>query len=65
MSEVLCTTVAEALAMGKFVLIADHPSNTFFTRFANCLVFRTREEFATQVNWALNHTPKKLTPEER
>eukprot|EP00624_Nannochloropsis_granulata_P000622 evm.model.NODE_1241_length_51861_cov_21.854361.4 len=64
-SEVLCTTVAEALAMGKFVIIAAHPSNEFFMRFTNCLTFRNKEEFATQVLWALSHVPAPLSAEER
>lgn len=64
-SEVLCTTVAEALAMGKFVIIAAHPSNEFFMRFTNCLTFRSKEEFATQVLWALAHVPAPLSAEER
>lgn len=62
-SEVLCTTTAEALAMGKFAIIPVHPSNTFFLRFPNCLAYRNKFEFVANLRWALTHTPEPLSPE--
>lgn len=62
-TEVLCTTTAEALAMGKYAIIPVHPSNTFFLRFPNCLAYRNKFEFVANLRWALTHEPEPLTPE--
>jgi len=66
-SDVLCTATAEALAMGKIVAIARHPSNEFFYAFANCLTFEPGDalEFASALSAATNQAPLPLTPEER
>jgi digalactosyldiacylglycerol synthase len=60
-SEVLCTTTAEALAMGKFVIIPSHPSNDFFAQFPNCLTYASKEEFVGELYYAMTHAPEPLT----
>lgn len=64
-SEVLCTTSAEALAMGKFVILPNHPSNEFFLQFTNCLAYKTLDECADKLKFALENEPSPLSPEER
>ena len=63
-TEVLCTTTAEALAMGKFVIIPDHPSNVFFLQFPNCLTYKNLRDCVEKLNWALQNEPEPLTEQQ-
>lgn len=65
-SEVLCTTIAEALAMGKWVVCANHPSNDFFIQnFPSCLSFSDEKEFMDCMEKALSEDPPTLSAETR
>lgn len=58
-------TSAEALAMNKFVLMPEHPSNSFFEQFPNALLFRTHEDFLSLLLYAQSHDPVPLTDDLR
>jgi len=64
-SEVLCTATAEALAMGKKVLIPRHPSNLFFEQFSNVLMYEERSELAALLREALATPPLPMSPKEQ
>ena len=62
-TEVLCTTSAEALAMGKFVILPKHPSNDFFYSFPNCLPYADLDECVAKMQYALENEPQPLDEE--
>ncbi|XP_034709496.1 digalactosyldiacylglycerol synthase 2, chloroplastic [Vitis riparia] len=60
-TDVLCTTTAEALAMGKIVVCANHPSNDFFKQFPNCRTYQDSSGFVKETLKALSEEPAQLT----
>jgi len=65
MSDVVATTSAEALAMGKWLVCAEHPSNAFFSQFENCLIYRNDDEFVQHMKHALTHEPRPMSKADR
>lgn len=59
LSEVLCTATAEALAMGKWVILPRHPSNRLFASFANCLAYDDDASFAAAWRRAMAEEPRR------
>lgn len=64
-TDVVCTTTAEALAMGKIVICANHPSNDFFKQFPNCRTYDNSDEFVKVTQKALADEPAQLTDAQR
>jgi digalactosyldiacylglycerol synthase len=64
-TDVVCTTTAEALAMGKIVICANHPSNDFFKQFPNCRMYDDEEGFVRATREALTDEPSQLSDAQR
>jgi len=64
-TDVVCTITAEALAMGKIVIYANHPSNEFFKQFPNCRIYDNEDEFVQLTLNALSEQPAPLTDMQR
>ena len=62
-SDVVATTSIEALAMGKWLVCAHHPCNTFAAAFPNTLVYHTPAQFCEHLQYALDNEPHPLDPE--
>lgn len=55
----------KALAMGKIVVCADHPSNEFFKQFPNCHMYDSGDEFVKLTLRALEEEPVPLSDDLR
>lgn len=64
-TDVVCTTTAEALAMGKIVVCANHRSNDFFKQFPNCRIYDDDNGFVEATCKALSEEPVPLTDAQR
>lgn len=64
-TDVVCTTTAEGLAMGKIVVCANHPSNEFFKQFPNCWTYDHSNGFVEATCKALDEVPVQLTDSQR
>jgi hypothetical protein len=64
-SEGVCNTTIEALAMNKFVILPVHPSNEIFYIFANTLTYypQNPNSFWHAIDFASSHEPDDISRE--
>lgn len=60
-SEATCTCTAEALAMGKYVVLPVHTSNDFFRNFRNSVFYSSNAEFVDAIMYVQTHLPKPFS----
>ena len=63
-TEGMSTTSMNALAMGKWLIIPEHPSNEFFYSFSNCLTYSNAESFGAAVCKSFFEKPAPLPEKE-
>ncbi|KAK9861589.1 hypothetical protein WJX84_001177 [Apatococcus fuscideae] len=63
-SDVVATTSCEALAMGKWIVCAEHPSNQFFKAFQNALIYKDEAEFSQHLAHAMANDPHPMSEED-
>ena len=64
-TDVVATTSAEALALGRWLVCPIHPCNEFFSAFGACLRYGDAAGFRLQLCRALSRPPPRLSAEER
>ena len=64
-SDVVATTSAEALAMGKWIVVPRHPCNDWLSSFRNCIVYDDSEGFIEAIKRVCLEDPAPLSYEER
>lgn len=63
-SDNVCTSTAEALAMGKYVILPLHASNEFFRLFSNSVFYSSDAEFVDAIMYVQQQPPKPLSAQE-
>ena len=57
LSEVLCTTILEALCMGKFVILPICPANDYFLKFKNCVFYHDQQSLLRAIEYTKHSAP--------
>jgi digalactosyldiacylglycerol synthase len=56
-SEVLCTTILEALCLGKFVILPICPANKYFLKFKNCVFYHDKHSLLRAMKYTKQSDP--------
>lgn len=54
--------IKSAAGQGKWVIVQEHPSNEFFSKFKNCLTYNDPKQFSAHLKTALETDPHPVNP---